>query len=86
MRVRVGINGMGRIGRDLMRIATDRAGSAPETAIEVVAVNDLADAATLAYLLKYDSVGGGFPGDVVSAGDLERVVLRRAAVGPTPTH
>ena len=41
MRVRVGINGMGRIGRDLMRIATDRAGSASETAIEVVAVNDL---------------------------------------------
>ena len=60
MRVRVGINGMGRIGRDLMRIATDRAGSASETAIEVVAVNDLAPSETLAHLLRRDSTYGAW--------------------------
>ena len=60
MRVRVGINGMGRIGRDLMRIATDRAGSASETAIEVVAVNDLAPSETLAHLLRHDSTYGAW--------------------------
>jgi len=60
MRVRVGINGMGRIGRDLMRIATDRAGGASETAIEVVAVNDLAPSETLAHLLRHDSTYGAW--------------------------
>ena len=60
IRVRVGINGMGRIGRDLMRIATDRAGSASETAIEVVAVNDLAPSKTLAHLLRHDSTYGAW--------------------------
>jgi glyceraldehyde 3-phosphate dehydrogenase len=63
MPVRVAINGFGRIGRNFYR-ALGEAG-AP---IEVVAVNDLTDAATLAHLLKYDSVLGRFKG-TVEAGD-----------------
>src|SRR6266566_5641811 len=52
--VKVGINGFGRIGRNVLRAALERTGGD----IEFVAVNDLTDAATLAYLLKYDSVHG----------------------------
>jgi glyceraldehyde 3-phosphate dehydrogenase len=63
MPVRVAINGFGRIGRNFYR-ALGEAG-AP---VEVVAVNDLTDAATLAHLLKYDSVLGRFKG-TVEAGD-----------------
>jgi glyceraldehyde 3-phosphate dehydrogenase len=59
MSVRVAINGLGRTGRSFLRSAYAR-----QADIEVVAVNDLADAETLAYLLKYDSVGGRFPADV----------------------
>jgi glyceraldehyde 3-phosphate dehydrogenase len=59
MSVRVAVNGLGRTGRSFLRSAYAR-----QADIEVVAVNDLADAGTLAYLLKYDSVGGRFPGDV----------------------
>ncbi|PON13801.1 hypothetical protein C2W62_32410 [Candidatus Entotheonella serta] len=58
MTCRIGINGFGRIGRMVMR----RSLMVPE--VEVVAVNDLADIGDLAYLLKYDSVHGVFPGDV----------------------
>ena len=57
--VRVGINGFGRIGRNLYRAAYE-AGSD----LEFVAVNDITDARTLAYLLKYDSILGRFPGDI----------------------
>jgi glyceraldehyde 3-phosphate dehydrogenase (phosphorylating) len=56
---RVGINGFGRIGRNLFR-AAHQAGSE----LEFCAVNDIADAATLAHLLAYDSVYGRFPGTV----------------------
>jgi glyceraldehyde 3-phosphate dehydrogenase len=63
MSVRVAINGLGRTGRSFLRSAYAR-----QADIEVVAVNDLADAATLAYLLRYDSVGGAFPGDVRADG------------------
>jgi glyceraldehyde 3-phosphate dehydrogenase len=59
MSVRVGINGFGRIGRNVFRAAHDRA-----EGVEIVAVNDITDAATLAHLLKYDSVHGRFHGDV----------------------
>jgi len=55
---RIGINGFGRIGKNVFRIAQQVPG------IEVVAINDLADAHTLAHLLKYDSVHGKDPGDV----------------------
>jgi glyceraldehyde 3-phosphate dehydrogenase len=59
MAVRVGINGFGRIGRNLFRAAHE-AGSE----LEFVAVNDITDTKTLAHLLKYDSILGRFPGEV----------------------
>jgi len=64
MSVRVGINGFGRIGRNFLRAARRR-----DADIDLIAVNDLTDAATLAHLLKYDSVHGVWPGDVAAAGD-----------------
>ena len=60
MAVRVGINGFGRIGRNVLRAAT----MAKQTEIEFVGVNDITDTKTLAHLLKYDSVHGRFPGTV----------------------
>src|SRR5215211_2471227 len=59
MPVRVGINGFGRIGRNVFRAAQEQGAD-----IEWVAVNDLTDAATLGHLLKYDSVLGPYPGSV----------------------
>ncbi len=59
MAVRVGINGFGRIGRNVFRAAHES-----DADIEVVAVNDITDAGTLAHLLKYDSVYGPFAGTV----------------------
>jgi glyceraldehyde 3-phosphate dehydrogenase len=64
MPVRVGINGFGRIGRNVFRAAHESSAD-----IEIVAVNDITDAATLAHLLKYDSVYGPFAGTVEQAGD-----------------
>jgi glyceraldehyde 3-phosphate dehydrogenase len=58
--IRVGINGFGRIGRLVFRACES------DPAVEVVAVNDLTDAKTLAHLLKYDSVHGRFDGTVVA--------------------
>ena len=63
MSVRVAINGFGRIGRAVFRIIAER----PDSGIEVVAINDLADDDVLAYLLKNDSVMGQFAGDVKTA-------------------
>ena len=60
---KVGINGFGRIGREVFRVAFTN----PD--VEVVAVNDLTDAETLAHLLKYDSVHGTFPYEVTVDGD-----------------
>ena len=60
--MKVGINGFGRIGRLVLRAARN-------SDIEFVGINDLTDAKTLAYLLKYDSVHGKFPGEVSSDGD-----------------
>ena len=57
---RVAINGFGRIGRAVFRVIAQR----PEAGIEIVAVNDLADDEMVAYLLKYDTVMGEFPGEV----------------------
>jgi glyceraldehyde 3-phosphate dehydrogenase len=65
MAVRVGINGFGRIGRNVLRAVT----AMQRTDIEIVAVNDLTDVATLAHLLKYDSVHGRFAGTVETAAD-----------------
>jgi glyceraldehyde 3-phosphate dehydrogenase len=63
MAVKVGINGFGRIGRNVFRAA-----KAANADIEFVAVNDLVDTATMAHLLKYDSILGRYPGEV-EAGD-----------------
>lgn len=57
--VGVVINGFGRIGRTIMRLAATR-----ETGLEVVGINDIADLEMLAYLFQYDSVFGPFPGEV----------------------
>jgi glyceraldehyde 3-phosphate dehydrogenase len=59
MAVRVGINGFGRIGRNVFRAAHES-----DADVEIVAVNDITDAGTLGHLLKYDSVFGPFPGEV----------------------
>ena len=58
MATRVGINGFGRIGRNFFRAASG------DPALDIVAVNDITDAKTLAHLLKYDSVHGAFKGTV----------------------
>jgi glyceraldehyde 3-phosphate dehydrogenase len=63
MAVKVGINGFGRIGRNLFRAA-----HAAGADLDFVAVNDITDTGTLAHLLKYDSILGRFPGEV-EAGD-----------------
>ena len=79
MTVKIGVNGFGRIGRNFFRAAKQRG-----VDLDFVAVNDITDAATLAHLLKYDSVLGTYPGDVrVSAngitvdGDELRVLAER---------
>jgi len=71
--VRLAINGFGRIGRLVARIASRH----PQ--IEVVGINDVTDAATLAHLLKYDSVHGRFP-DVTVDGDYITIVGRKVLV------
>ncbi len=63
MSVKVAINGFGRIGRNVLRIASQ------SSDFEVVAVNDLTDAKTLAHLFKYDSVHGIFAGEVDTDGE-----------------
>jgi glyceraldehyde 3-phosphate dehydrogenase len=63
MAVNVGINGFGRIGRNILRAAMTHKD------IDFVAVNDLTNAATLAHLLKYDSVIGNLDADVKASGD-----------------
>ncbi|MCW2497755.1 type I glyceraldehyde-3-phosphate dehydrogenase [Jatrophihabitans sp.] len=64
MTVRVGINGFGRIGRNFYRALT-----ASGADIELVAANDLGDVATMAHLLKYDSILGRFPAEVALSDD-----------------
>ncbi|WP_067485828.1 type I glyceraldehyde-3-phosphate dehydrogenase [Actinomadura hibisca] len=64
MTIRVGINGFGRIGRNFFRAV-----KASGADIEIVAVNDLTDNATLAHLLKYDSILGRFPEEVKATAD-----------------
>src|SRR3954466_10751606 len=63
MAIKVGINGFGRIGRNIMRAAMGDSG------IDIVAVNDLTNAATLAHLLKYDSILGNLKADISASGD-----------------
>ena len=63
MAIKVGINGFGRIGRNVMRTALG------DNDIDFVAVNDLTDTATLAHLLKYDSIMGNLEHDITASGD-----------------
>ena len=65
MSIKVGINGFGRIGRNVIRAAKNQG----RKDIDFVAVNDLTDTKTLAHLLKYDSVHGRFPGTVTAEAD-----------------
>ena len=74
MSIRVGINGFGRIGRNILRAALH------DNEIEFVAVNDITDAPTLAHLLKYDSILGNLADDVKAEGDTIRVAGRSVKV------
>jgi glyceraldehyde 3-phosphate dehydrogenase len=67
MAIKVGINGFGRIGRNIMRAAL------AHHDVDIVAVNDITDAATLAHLLKYDSVLGNLTVPVSASGDTIKV-------------
>src|SRR6266496_3762313 len=69
MAIRVGINGFGRIGRQVLRATKEQeAHGAGKNAIDFVAVNDLTDTRTLAHLFKYDSIHGTYAGRVSTDG------------------
>ena len=74
MSIRVGINGFGRIGRNVLRAALH------DKELDFVAVNDITDAKTLAHLLKYDSILGNLPEEVRAEGDEIHVAGRRIKV------
>ena len=74
MAIRVGINGFGRIGRNILRAALH------DKELEFVAVNDITDARTLAHLLKYDSILGNLAEDVRAEGDEIHVAGRKVKV------
>jgi glyceraldehyde 3-phosphate dehydrogenase len=74
MAIRVGINGFGRIGRNILRAALHDKG------IDFVAVNDITDAETLAHLLKYDSILGNLEDEVKAEGDSILVAGRKIKV------
>lgn len=78
MSIRFAINGVGRIGRALIRVASQRPG------LELVAVNDLASADQLASLLARDSLHGRFPGDVDAEADALRINGRKIQVSREP--
>ena len=84
MAIRVGINGYGRIGRNILRALYEKGESGRTDEIEIVAVNDLGDAGTNAHLTRYDTAHGRFPGTVevddgamVVNGDRIRVLAER---------
>ena len=74
MAIRVGINGFGRIGRNILRAALH------DKDLEFVAVNDITDAETLAHLLKYDAILGNLEEDVKADGDTIHVAGRKVKV------
>ncbi len=74
MRIRVGINGFGRIGRNVVRAGLDN----PE--VEFVAANDLTDTKTLAHLLKYDSILGHLKEQIRTEGDSIRVADQKIKI------
>ena len=69
MVTKIGINGFGRIGRQVLRATMER----HSKSISIVAVNDLTDAKTNAHLFKYDSTYGRYPGTVAADGDVMTV-------------
>ena len=69
MTIRVGVNGFGRIGRNFYRALAAQQSEGKATDVEIVAVNDLTDNATLAHLLKFDSILGRLPEEVRLDGD-----------------
>ena len=75
--MRIGINGFGRIGRNIFRAIVEEGAAADD--LEIVAVNDLTDPGTLAHLLKHDSVAGPFPGEVRAAEG--RIVVEHPEAG-----
>ena len=75
MAIRVGINGFGRIGRQVVRAAKER-----KAAIDLVAINDLTDTKTLAHLFRYDSVHGTYAGTVTHDADSITIDGDRIAV------
>ncbi len=87
MTIRVGINGFGRIGRNFWRAVNSAGG---DRGFEIVAANDLGDIATMAHLLKYDTVLGTLPfdvsvsGDVIRAGDKSIKILAEREPGRLP--
>src|SRR5688500_4308814 len=74
MAIKVGINGFGRIGRNIMRAAM------AFDDIDIVAVNDLTDSATLAHLLKYDSILGNLKAEISASGDTITVDVEKLQV------
>jgi glyceraldehyde 3-phosphate dehydrogenase len=67
--IRVGVNGFGRIGRNFYRALAAQKAEGKSTDIEIIAVNDLTDNASLAHLLKFDSILGRYPEDITLEGD-----------------
>src|SRR5438477_3311328 len=74
MAIKVGINGFGRIGRNILRTTLD------DSSLEVVAVNDLTDSKTLAHLFKYDSILGNLPHKVTAGPDSIQVDDKKVRV------
>src|SRR6476620_6444712 len=68
MAIRVGINGFGRIGRQVLRAAKEASGSGGASALDFIAVNDLTDTKALAHLFNYYSIHGTYRGDVSTDG------------------
>lgn len=75
-KMRIAINGFGRIGRKIVRLALEQ----PDSAFEIVAINDLTDPATMAHLLQYDSVHGKLPHEVTLEGKTLRVGSQHIAL------
>ena len=69
MTIRVGVNGFGRIGRNFYRALAAQKAEGKSTDIEIIAVNDLTDNASLAHLLKFDSILGRYPEEISLEGE-----------------
>jgi len=82
MAIKVGINGFGRIGRNIFRTAIN------DSNLEFVAVNDLTDPKTLAHLLKYDSILGNLPHNISAGQDCIKVDSKsiRGCAGSDRVH